>query len=148
MGSNDIFTSLKVSTANAFCEPILPRIVINCIWLKEWYVISLIDQLVTFTQVPLHHTGGSLKCRNNSAFCTRFCKETLIDVCPVGWGCKIHLLLLCRVVRPIPINECSGYDTKWSDGEVPVMLGPWGIWSIPSLPLHSGPLWLRNGSTW
>ena len=38
-------------------------------------------------------------------------------------------------------NECSGYDTKQSDGEVPVMLGPWWIRSTPSLPLLTGPLW-------
>ena len=38
-------------------------------------------------------------------------------------------------------NECSGYDTKQSDGEVPVMLGPWGIQSTPLLPLLPGPLW-------
>ena len=36
---------------------------------------------------------------------------------PVGWGCRIHQLLLCRGVRP-PTNECLGYDTKQSDGEV------------------------------
>ena len=43
-------------------------------------------------------------------------------------------------IRPSP-NECPGYDTKQSDGEVPVMLGLWGIWSTPSLPLLPGPLW-------
>ena len=42
------------------------------------------------------------------------------DSLPVGWGCRIHRLLLCRGVRPP--NECSGYDSKRSDGEVPVML--------------------------
>ena len=44
-----------------------------------------------------------------------------------------------RGVRPP--NECSGYDTKQSDGEAPVMLGLWGIQSTPSLPLFPGPLW-------
>ena len=43
-------------------------------------------------------------------------------------------------VRPPP-NECPVYDTKQSDGEVPVMLELWGIWSTPSLPLSPGPLW-------
>ena len=42
--------------------------------------------------------------------------------------------------KTLPLNECPGYDTKQSDGEVPVMLGPWGIWSTPSLPLLQGPL--------
>ena len=39
--------------------------------------------------------------------------------CPVGWGCRIHRLHLCRGVRSP--NECPGYDTKQSDGEVPAM---------------------------
>ena len=60
--------------------------------------------------------------------------------CPVGWGCRIHRLLLCRGVRP-PANECPGYDTKQSDGEVPAMLELWGMQSTPSLPLLPGPLW-------
>ena len=41
-----------------------------------------------------------------------------------------------------PPNKCPGHDTKQSDGEVQIMLGLWGIRSIPSLPLLSGPLWL------
>ena len=52
---------------------------------------------------------------------------------PVGWGCRIHRLHLCRGVRPH--NEFPGYDTKQSDGEVPVMLQ-----SIPLLTLLPGPL--------
>ena len=40
-----------------------------------------------------------------------------------------------------PPNECPVYDTKQSDGEVPVMLGLWGMWSIPSLSLLPGSLW-------
>ena len=32
------------------------------------------------------------------------------------------------------------YDIKQSDGEVPVMLGLWGMRSTPSLPLLPGPL--------
>ena len=38
-------------------------------------------------------------------------------------------------------NVCPGYDTKQSDGEVPVMLELWGMWSTPLLPLLPGPLW-------
>ena len=60
--------------------------------------------------------------------------------CPVGWDCRIHRLHLCRGVRPPP-NECPEYDTKQSDGEVPVILELWGMWSTPSLPLTPGPLW-------
>ena len=39
-------------------------------------------------------------------------------------------------------NRCPGYDTKQSDGEVPVMLELWGMQSTPSLPLLPGLLWL------
>ena len=61
-------------------------------------------------------------------------------VCPVGWGCRIHQLLLCRGVRPPP-HECPGYDTKQSDGEVPAVLELWGMRSTPSLSSLPGPLW-------
>ena len=40
---------------------------------------------------------------------------------PVGWGCRIHWLYLCRGVRPPP-QRVSWYDTKQSDGEVPAVL--------------------------
>ena len=33
-----------------------------------------------------------------------------------------------------PPNEYPGYDTKQSDGEVPVMMELWGMRSTPSLP--------------
>ena len=62
------------------------------------------------------------------------------QVCPVGWGCKIHRLHLCRRARPAS-NECPGYDIKQSDDEVPVMLALWGMQSTPSLPLLPGSLW-------
>ena len=67
---------------------------------------------------------------------------SLTSSCPVGWGCRIHQLHLCRGVGPPP-NECPTYDPKQSDDEVSVMLGPWGMRSTPSLPLLSGPLWPR-----
>ena len=41
----------------------------------------------------------------------------------------------------IMLNECPGYDTKQSDGEVPAMLELWGNRSTPSLPSLPGPLW-------
>ena len=63
-----------------------------------------------------------------------------LENCPVGWGCRIHWLLLCRGVRSPP-NECPGYDTKQSDGEIPAMLELWGVRSTPSLPSLPGPLW-------
>ena len=56
-------------------------------------------------------------------------------LCLVGWDGRMHR------IRP-PTNECPIYDTKQSDGEVPVMLRLWGIRSISSLPLLPGPLWI------
>ena len=38
---------------------------------------------------------------------------------------------------PPPLNEFPDYDT---DGEVPVMLRLWEMWSTPSLPSLPGPL--------
>ena len=38
-------------------------------------------------------------------------------------------------------NECSGYETKQSNGEAPVMLELWGMQNIPLLPSLPGPLW-------
>ena len=39
-----------------------------------------------------------------------------------------------------PPNECFGYDTKQSDGVVPVMQKLWGMWSTSSLLSLPGPL--------
>ena len=58
--------------------------------------------------------------------------------CPVGSGCRIHWLFFCRGVSP-PLEEYPEYDTKQSDGEVPVMLELWGMWSTPSWLLIPGP---------
>ena len=40
-----------------------------------------------------------------------------------------------------PTNECPGYDTKQSDGEVPAMQELCGMRGTPSLPSLPGPLW-------
>ena len=64
----------------------------------------------------------------------------LCGTCPVGWGCRIHRLLLCRGVNPLH-NECPVNDAKQSDGEVPAMLELWGMWSTPLLPSLPGLLW-------
>ena len=41
---------------------------------------------------------------------------------------------------PPPTNECPGYDTKQSDGEVPGIMELWGTQNTPSLPSLPGPL--------
>ena len=40
-----------------------------------------------------------------------------------------------------PSNDGPEFDTKQSDGEVPIMLKLWGIQSTPSLLSLPGPLW-------
>ena len=40
-----------------------------------------------------------------------------------------------------PTNECPRYDTKQSDGEVPVILELWEMWTTPLLPLLPCLLW-------
>ena len=40
-------------------------------------------------------------------------------------------------------NECPQYDSKQFDGEVPVMLELWEMWSTPLLPSLTGPHWTR-----
>ena len=57
------------------------------------------------------------------------------------------LVLPCRLGASLqraetpPTNECPGYDTKQSDGEVPMILELWGMRSNPSLPSFPGSLW-------
>ena len=62
------------------------------------------------------------------------------------YGCRIHRLHLCSGVRPTH-NGFPGYNTKQSDGEVPVMLGLWGMQCTPSLTLLPGSTLARCGST-
>ena len=58
---------------------------------------------------------------------------------PVGWGCRIHWPHHCRGVR-LPHNECRRYAIKQSDGEVPVILGLWGMRRSQG---HFDPEWLH-----
>ena len=45
---------------------------------------------------------------------------------PVSWGCRIHWLLLCREVRPLPMNvlhmNINNLIVRWSLGEYRVPL--------------------------
>ena len=58
---------------------------------------------------------------------------------PVSWGCWIRRLHLCKSVRSL-LNDGSGYETKWLDGEAPV-LEIWKMWSTSSLPLLPDQPW-------
>ena len=61
--------------------------------------------------------------------------------CPVGWGCRIHRLHLCRG-EDTPHNECPRYDTKQTDDEVRIMLKLCGMRSTSPLLSLPSPLWL------
>ena len=52
-----------------------------------------------------------------------------------------HLLFAQSAGAVEYTNKCLGYDTKQSDGEVPVMLELWGMRSTPLLPSLPGQLW-------
>ena len=56
--------------------------------------------------------------------------------------CDTLTVPLLRGKIPLP-NKCCRYDTKQSDGEIPVMLELWRMQSTLSLRSLSGPLWLR-----
>ena len=51
----------------------------------------------------------------------------------------------CLVQKDCLVNECPGYDTKQSDGKVPVMLELWGMRSTPSLLSLQGLFFLGVG---
>ena len=70
------------------------------------YLVSLIVCCLFWFNVKL----GSVY-KENTCHCLYLLSEVNINGnCPVGWGCRIHRLLLCRGVRSP--NECPGYDTK------------------------------------
>ena len=59
--------------------------------------------------------------------------------CPVGWGCWIHRLLL---------NTPTGYDTKQSDGEVPIITWALGNAEYPFIAITPRSTLARSGSPW
>ena len=69
--------------------------------------------------------------------------------CPVSCSCRIHRLHLCwRVWLPPAPNECPGYNTKQSDGEVPVMLELWGNEEHPFIAIARRSPLAPRGSSW
>ena len=64
----------------------------------------------------------------------------LTAYCVVAQSAEVVEYTNCTSADGLDPNEYPGYDTKQSDGKVPVMLGPRGIRSTLSLPLLPGPL--------
>ena len=69
-----------------------------------------------------------------------FCSHVQVFLYAISPVYLSRWLQLYREGRLLP-KECPVYDTKQSNDEVQVMLGPWGMRSIPSLPLLPGQLW-------
>ena len=58
---------------------------------------------------------------------------------PVSWGCRLHILHICRGVRLL--KQVFRYMTQNNLIVTQVILELWGMWSIPSFPSLPGPLW-------
>ena len=76
----------------------------------------------------------------NPRFSSRAIVTSLSDTSTLRTRAWTPVLMLHQRSKPHP-NECAGYDTKQTDGEVPVMLELWGMGSTPSLPSLPDPLW-------
>ena len=102
--------------------------------------MSVLDMTLINLIVRLHWRWSWWECR-----LLLYWYFSLIHAGPVvqsagGGGCRIHRLHLCRGVRTFP-KQCSGYDTKQSEGKVQAMLGLWGMRSTFSLSLLPSALW-------
>ena len=73
--------------------------------------------------------------------CTVTLRTPSIYTGPVGWGCRIYRLYVCRRIR-LP-HRVSCYGTKQSDGEAPAMLEIWRMRNTPWLPSLPGSFWLE-----
>ena len=81
---------------------------------KPSIAVQILDDMVAFyiTRMPQRRHEGinspvrtGMNSRADCAFYASYGKhyrrmKTLNSNCPVGWGCRIHRLLLCRGVRP------------------------------------------------
>ena len=93
------------------------------LWFKFTSTCWIIEVLATEAKfLEPSGYGTEIKC----AFIFHSTNASLAPALP----CRIHQL-----------QWVSWYDTKQSDGEVPVMLGLWRMQSTPSLLLLPGPLW-------
>ena len=66
--------------------------------------------------------------------------------CPVGWGCRIHRLLLCRGVRPPPRVSWIWHYTIWWWGSSNA--GALGNAEYPFIAIAPRSTLARSGSTW
>ena len=101
------------------------RCLINKLWLLscEFFFLFLCPFKITLLD-PLEFSVVALRLKSS----------------PVGWGCWIHQLHLCRRVRP-PLQQVSQiwHQTIWWWG----FSNAGALGNAPSLPLLPGSLWLR-----
>ena len=108
---------------NLFLKPFMNLLSLY-IFQRRFCLVSLFKEIST----SMHYLMPNLSSSKNTEH--------------LGWVYRILELNLCRRLRsPPPRNECLGYDTKQSDGEVPVIRDLWRKWSTPFLPLLRGSLW-------
>ena len=110
-----------------------------CVCVFCFYIFFSLRLCEIYTLKQQRHWGANEYNVFIWAFWVCFVISQVVD-CPVGWGCRIHRLLLCRGVRPPP-NECPGYDNKQSDGDVPAVLELWEMRSTRSTLARSGSTW-------
>ena len=114
-------------------------------WLFHWHYSHVHSDLWVLVFVQIMQMNSNLKLTATQNYNSVFRSRTIAskNVSPVAWCWIICWLHLCRRVRPPPpTNEYPGYDIKLSAGEA-LVLELWEIWSIPSLSLLPGSLWLE-----
>ena len=96
---------------------------------------QLHPEIITPNRLSINLSFFFLFCRFpvDTFFFLSQCRLTRFTSFPIGLPSRIHQLLLCRGGEVRPLNKCPNYDTKQSDGEVPVMFELWGMRSILSL---------------
>ena len=124
---NYLFSSFSLVKTRIKSIPTQKPRKLNIYNLLKYLMISLLCLLLVKARIKIDSIAWNR--RNN---------------CPVGWGCRIHRLLLCRGVRQPP-HECPGYMTLnnlmvrfqqcWSFGECGVPL------HCHRSQVHSGPEW-------
>ena len=126
-----VSTSLLISKSSYFFTKTLrigPSVPItnNITFMFHRFFLVLWEGLSTYLSFILFKFYLSFILFKFSFFGPLFCWFPFFIVKdPVARSCRIHRLHLSREVRHPP-NECSGYNTKQSDSEAPVMLELWG----------------------
>ena len=108
----------------------LTRKILSQIYIYKYFVV--VSSLFWPSQLEL---------QNTPTVCLQRSKTP--NECPVAQSTGAAEFIDCISAEESDfLFESLGYDTKQSDGEVPVMLELWGMRSTPSLASLPGSLWL------